>query len=48
MTASSVTGMANHSESAPVTTGRSMMIMPLITRPRDTYTMNAARGFIIA
>ena len=48
MTGSSVTGMANHRESAPARAGRAMIRTPLTTSPRATDTMNAAFALIIA
>ena len=44
---SSVIGIANHSDCAPVTAGRTRISMPLITSPRVTETINAAFGFIM-
>ena len=44
MTSSSVTGMANHRESGPASCGSSRISTPLMTSPRATETINAARG----
>ncbi len=47
-TKSSVSGIANQIESAPVTMGSRRMRIPLMTRPLDMDTMKAAFGFITA
>lgn len=39
--------MANHRESGPVSTGSSRIKMPLMTSPRATETISAARGYMM-